>query len=223
MSLGEVNPAPYEYQICYRCHAGSASTYVVNFLSTELRPARVIVDYREQNRFNSTVSRHPVSATRLYAGGSTVYQSLKASYQNNNQIFCSDCHDPHGSANYPLLFKAAYDIGNGTTNYDLCALCHNVTGFVLTANSGFTAGGASLHGSHCSTYHLSCSVCHDPHGISTAAGGVNTPSDNHGHLINFDTKVAGLNAKYDVSGGSGFRTCSTLASGCHTGAGLHRY
>ncbi len=226
MALGEVNPAPYEYQICYRCHAGSASTYVVNFLSTLSRPARVITDYREQNRFNSTISRHPVSATRLYAAGSTVYQSLNASYQNSNQIFCTDCHDPHGSAGYPMLFKGAYaydSLNDVSARYDLCAICHNVPGFVLTTNSGFTAGGVkSLHGVHCTTNHLSCSACHDPHGISTSAGGVNTPSDNHGHLINFDTKVAGSNAKYDVSGGSGFRTCSNLAAGCHA-TGSHVY
>ncbi len=220
-NLQVVNPAIYEYQVCYRCHAGTNGSDVT-FLSSLSRPSRVITDYREQNRFNSTISRHPVSELlpRRYAGGTAVYNSLKTSYQNDQKIFCSDCHEPHGSA-YPMLFKNSYDVGDGTLNYDLCSRCHNVSTFVMTTASGFTAGGTTaLHASHYNKG-VACSVCHDPHGISTAAGAA-TPGAND-HLINFDKNRAGLSALYNGSGGPGLRSCGTLAVGCHSVAGPHSY
>jgi len=49
--------------------------------------------------FSQTTSAHKMDATGpLWGSGSTV-----SSFAGNQQLVCTDCHDPHGSSNYRLL------------------------------------------------------------------------------------------------------------------------
>jgi hypothetical protein len=112
-------------------------------------------------------------------------------------ILCTDCHDndtgpkaptpgtgpsgPHGS-NYKHLLAGRYDMDNSSTTesaaaYALCYKCHDRS-IVLSSAS------CREHSRHVSSERASCSICHDPHGVSAAQG---TPTNN-AHLINFDKR-----------------------------------
>jgi len=157
--------------------------------NTSLRPYMLDVDGVTNN-----TSRPLTTATRLY---------------------CTDCHNsdqarssngtgpngPHGSI-YPhlLQFNLYQDPvggggggGLGTTGAALCGKCHNLT----------TVRGISPHGDNHSN--VSCSTCHDPHGV---IGG--TPGANRA-MMNFDTGVAAKSTTY-----FGYFYISSSSKGCYT-------
>ncbi len=185
-----VNPAQYEYQICFRCHADN----------------QVVQRYTQRYRgvgnsrldFSSTnVSYHPVEA----AGQNTSMTSLLAPLSVTSKIYCSDCHasdgsgspaGPHGSSNVGIL-KFAYDtarfpmLGTGWTGADLnmhwplCFSCHNLSNVTTVHNN--------ISGGHFLKY-VGCNTCHDPHGYDGNLGinGGNSASAFE-KLLNFDTTV----------------------------------
>ena len=158
----------FEYELCFRCHAETATG-----------PARVNRQFPQLNtrlefqNGGATNSFHPV----VLAGRNPNVPSLKPPLTTASMITCGDCHNsdnaaanggtgpngPHGSAYAPLLERALNlaDTGSNTGNSALCFKCHN---FVNTAWSG--------HVQHIGM--TSCMTCHDPHGSPNA------------HLINFD-------------------------------------
>jgi predicted CXXCH cytochrome family protein len=197
--------ARYEYEICYRCHAGASADQFIS-LSTQL-PTRLFIAYDESDRFNpANPSFHPVTADRRGNG-----RSLLTQYQSKMfRVYCNDCHDSHGS-NEPHMLRAQ----NGdtfpaiTTTYPLCYRCHDEFFLMNTSSS------AALHRSHVLEHikKAPCSACHDPHGIPTLVGANST---NAGHLINFDKLYAGSTLQAGTAYNSGTRSC--LINGtCHTG------
>jgi hypothetical protein len=64
------------------------------------------------------------------------------------------------------------------TAYQLCYRCHDRTS-ILNDES------FPLHRLHVQQNNTPCSVCHDPHGISSTQGN----STNNAHLMNFDTTI----------------------------------
>ncbi|MFQ5500422.1 MAG: cytochrome C, partial [Candidatus Zixiibacteriota bacterium] len=88
---------------------------------------------------------------------------------------------PHGSSFSPLL-KLNYSTTDFTQEssqaYALCYSCHD-------RNSILGDQSFRKHKKHIESKDTPCSVCHDPHGISSATGA----TYNNTHLINFDLSV----------------------------------
>ena len=184
MNGAPVREAVYEYQICFKCHAGEGTS---GFGSIE----RQINSSNVMQEFNpASPSYHPVVA----AGRNPDVPSLISPLTPASLIYCSDCHGndgaqesvvgsagPHGS-NYEFLLARQYrtgdDVAESPTAYALCYGCHSRES--LLADESFSG-----HRRHIVEERISCSVCHDPHGIDF---GEANPM-NHAHLINFDTSV----------------------------------
>lgn len=183
-------------------------------------PNRVAPQFNKRLQVDSTaVSYHPIEA----AAKATSSPSLMAPLSLTSVILCTDCHDsdtgpkapspgpgpagPHGS-NYKHLLAGRYDMDNSNTTesaaaYSLCYKCHDRT-IVLSSAS------CREHSRHIRSENASCSICHDPHGISSAQG----TTTNNAHLINFDkrfvTPASGGQLKFEqTSPGRGrcYLTC----------------
>ena len=174
--------ATAEYEICFKCHAGS---YAESFADTESLltplPIRQYENFDEAVRF-AGLSAHPVTAPRLQRGIDTG-RSLKDEFKAGmERIYCIDCHVPHGS-DYPhLLARRNVDrfpadtVGDLETAYPLCFACHS--SFYLTSQSDSRL----MHSSHLLTHSVPCATCHDPHGV---------PGPGGASMINFDLRYAG--------------------------------
>ncbi len=164
-----VNPATYEYQVCYKCHSQNnfAQPVVNRFLGTD----NIADEFNPTNQ-----SFHPVQTQ----GRSTDVPSLKQAYNTSSIIRCTDCHGtdqpsaaagPHGSSSKPML-KANYStntiVVESPAAYALCYQCHD-------RNSILNDESFKEHDEHIRGEDSSCSACHDSHGVT-----------NYTHLINFD-------------------------------------
>ena len=185
-----INPAQYEYQVCFKCHADNPASppYTIRYRG---------VGNMRLNFATTNVSYHPVEA----AGTNSSVSSLMGSMSVSSKIYCSDCHGsdgagapagPHGSSNLAIL-KQAYDtarfpmLGPGWNSSDLsmhwplCFQCHNVS-TVTTIHTGISNG-------HFMKY-VGCNTCHDPHGydgsLGTNGGSMASAFE---RLVNFDTSV----------------------------------
>jgi hypothetical protein len=184
VSGGKVEPAQYTYEVCFKCHGDTANTRTVI--------SRLVAQTNTRLEFASNaISYHPVTL----AGKNTDMPSLRMGLSSASMIYCVDCHSsdsggvagagrangPHGSNNPPLLV-ARYDTIDNTaesaTAYALCYRCHDRTS-ILNDES------FSSHKKHIQDLNTPCSICHDPHGISSTQG---NPTNN-AHLMNFDTSV----------------------------------
>lgn len=211
--------AVYEYQVCFRCHAG---TNAAQFVTTPVQ--RVYYSLNESDRFNpaSAKSYHPVAGQ--LQPGEDLLPGAKTSY-----IYCSDCHDPHGSGKpYQLkldnrdTFSEIQD-----TDYPLCYKCHDEFKLMDTLTDTGKLHKAHVFGRHdpasanpYKSYKAACSACHDPHGVPLVGG---STVDNSAHLINFDLRYAPMGSAYSQSA----RSCSIPGPGglglsCHAG-GTYSY
>jgi predicted CXXCH cytochrome family protein len=200
MSLAGVatNPAAAEYEVCFRCHSDDLST-------NPNRIARVIPQPNHRLQFTiGNPSFHPVATQ----GMSTNVPSLIAPMSNLTTIRCTSCHNndsgpaaggagpagPHGSV-WSYLLEEQYQVKDLMPEsygaYSLCYKCHDRNS--ILADASFRAVGAtgSGHQKHVVTDQTSCSVCHDPHGISQTLG---SPLHN-ARLINFDAGSVSANSK----------------------------
>ncbi|SHI77000.1 doubled CXXCH domain-containing protein [Malonomonas rubra DSM 5091] len=207
----------YEYEICFGCHAENA------FYGNQL-PTRLIQEQNERLRFDSAnPSFHPVTAV----GKNLNVPSLRPEYTEASQIYCTDCHGsdsstraggigadgPHGSI-YPHILIARYEqdiypLTYSVSNYDLCFRCHDPDALFNPMISTFHNG----HRLHVQMKGVSCSVCHDPHGVPVTRGA--TVSAN-AHLINFDSRfVDPSTAVYDSVTGSCTVSCHQMNPRSH--------
>lgn len=183
-----VNPATNSYEVCYRCHAGSAGAPVSS-------TARVI---SQNNTRLELASGNPSYHSVAAAGVNTSVPSLIAPWTISSRMYCTDCHasdgatspaGPHGSI-YPHILKRQNITTDNTSEsaaaYALCYGCHNRTS-ILSDNS------FKEHSKHISGERTPCNVCHDPHGINSSQGN----STNNSNLINFATGIV------TVSSGNG--------------------
>ncbi len=202
-----VNPAVYEYQICYRCHSSSAVTASASV--KQITQNNVRLEFAPTNP-----SFHPVVDARN-KGVLGLDPAFVPSLSLTSKIFCTDCHassggnlGAHGS-DYPQILKynysrtSAYD---GTLNsYQLCYQCH-LEATTISFHNKLDDSGTKTHGTE-----TSCNTCHDPHGSQTT-----------GSLINFTLSIAGTplveanslsNAVWWNSTGAGTGTCNLK---CHS-------
>ncbi len=174
--------AVYQYEICFKCHAGQHSA--------SAKVPRVIAQTDTRFEFDpGNPSYHPVEA----AGRNQDCPSLKSPYTTSSIIYCTDCHSsdtgtgaggqgasgPHGSAWEPIL-ERRFELSNGLREnadiYALCYKCHDRQN--ILDNRSFKE-----HKKHIDGEKASCATCHDPHGISSTQGN----TSNNTHLINFNT------------------------------------
>jgi predicted CXXCH cytochrome family protein len=162
-----------------------------------------------------------------FEGGTTHGRSM------GTQIFCTDCHNsddnrefggsgpngPHGSQNWHILEhqyqSSQAPAGPGTTitinlnpmpdltingPYGMCAKCHDLN-IVMQQISW------SGHQNHVYNDGVSCSVCHNAHGI-----GATTSNPTGDRMIDFDVNVVGSNNGLAISYNRPANTCTLT---CH--------
>lgn len=189
----------YEYELCYRCHSEKPAT--ASRLARQLEQSNVRLEFEPTNP-----SFHPVNGV----GRNNSVPSLISPLSESSVIYCTSCHSsngssapagPHGSI-YPAILKFRYETKDNTVEsysaYELCYSCHD-------RNSIMNNESFSYHEQHVKGQNTPCSVCHDPHGISSTQGN----DMNNTHLINFDRNVVspdltGQMQFYDNGSGSGY-------------------
>jgi predicted CXXCH cytochrome family protein len=200
-----VETARYEYEICFRCHADGPDVPAPYIERQILQPnIRLKMDIRNP-------SYHPV----VDQGKNADVPSLIYPLRETSLIYCSDCHGgssesmgfgirgPHGS-DWPFLLEQPYSVADGTSeseqSYALCYRCHD-------RNVILSDGPTGMHRKHVVEENTTCSVCHDPHGISATQGN----SINNSHLINFDISIVEPDPNTGMlkfeDGGSNTGTC----------------
>jgi predicted CXXCH cytochrome family protein len=182
---GEVESAQFEYEVCFRCHGDAA-------VPVPRRIARAAHTDNLRLKFSPTnPSFHPVAGPIDH----TETVSLVPGLAPGSMIRCTDCHNndssrrtggsgpdgPHGS-NHDFLLAHNYTVSDDATEsadaYTLCYQCHQRTS--ILGDESFPE-----HHKHVVDERTPCSVCHDPHGVSTVVGGMSDRT----HLINFDTTI----------------------------------
>lgn len=174
-----------DHELCFRCHGD-------NPVAVPSQIDRVAFQPNKRLQFQSSnPSFHPVGNQ----GVSSSVPSLIPPLLPSTRITCGDCHDsdrsqraggtgpagPHGSMFAPLLVRRYDTVDFGRESaaaYALCYSCHDRNS--IRADESFRE-----HRKHIEAAQTPCSVCHDPHGISSAQGN----AMNHSHLINFDRSV----------------------------------
>ena len=190
-----VNPANYEYQICFRCHADSLN-------KPAPKTARVSGQNNTRLDFLTTnASCHPVAGACPQVSPASV---LVSPWTSVSVLKCGDCHNnnagpgnsgtgpagPHGSTN-PSLLERSYT----GTRPAMCAKCHTTT--YVKFNGG------SSHSKHTGDIGATCNTCHDPH------GSLPYPS-----LINFDTSLVTFRSfKPSTAGQANNGTCNLTCHG----------
>jgi predicted CXXCH cytochrome family protein len=204
---GTVTQARFQYEVCFKCHANSAT--VEPIVSRQVAQNNTRLEFAP-----SAVSFHPVEL----AGKNPFVPSLRPGLTTSSLIYCTDCHNsdtskaaggagangPHGSNNPPLLV-ATYDTTDGSTEsaqaYALCYRCHERNS--ILSNASF-----SSHSKHIVDERTPCSVCHDAHGIPSAQGNM----INNSRLMNFDVGVVSPDP---VTGRLEYRTLGPGAGECY--------
>ncbi len=166
--------------------------------------------------------------TMLDLSGSTTHGRTMGT-----QIFCTDCHNsddnrefggagpngPHGSTNWHILEhdyeSSQAPAGPGTTitinlnpmpdlsihgPYGMCAKCHDLTVVMQTISW-------KGHQNHVYNDGVSCSVCHNAHGV-----GATSSNPGGDRMIDFDLSVVGSNSGLNISYNRASSTCTLT---CH--------
>jgi len=200
-----VNPALYEYEICYRCHT-----------ATPGMPASPTIRQIVQNNVRLEFAMgNPSYHAVVGQGVNPNVPSLIAPNTTTTIMYCSACHasdgtgapsGPHGSI-YPHILVRQYITADPNTEsaaaYALCYNCHSRTS--ILGDASFKA-----HEKHIAGENTPCNTCHDPHGISSTQGN----STNNSNLINFNVSIvtpsSGGILRYDDQGlyrGRCYLTC----------------
>ena len=214
-----VNPAQFEYQICFRCHADSGGTMTTQHTARQIAQINTRLEFATSNP-----SFHPVAGP----GVNTNVPSLIAPWRIASVMKCGDCHNnntgpgaggteangPHASI-YPTLLERQYVTIDNTpespANYALCYKCHNRTRFITSTDTPSPFGTDVGHQKHVVEMRSPCNVCHDPHGVSSTQG---NPANNS-KLINFDISVVRpINGRLQfISTSTNHGTCYLICHG----------
>ena len=180
-----IDPVNNLYEVCFKCHADNPNVPAPTIQRQIFQPnIRMKLD-------PANPSYHPVVAPGQNANVPSLINPLTES----SIIYCTDCHannngpgaggsgpaGPHGSS-WPFLLERRYSIADNRREdaplYRLCYKCHS-------RDSILEDDSFDEHERHLDSVDASCSVCHDPHGISATQGN----AINNAHLINFDISI----------------------------------
>jgi predicted CXXCH cytochrome family protein len=190
----QIASAANEYEICYRCHAGTPGAPV--------SPTNRVIS--QNNTMLEFAPGNPSYHAVATQGINTSVPSLIAPWSTSSRMYCGDCHGnndatgtagPHGST-FAHILKKQYittdpNSQSEVTSYALCFTCHNQAYF--TNESTSNSGNFRYHFKHVADKNTPCNTCHDPHGISSTQG----TTANNSNLINFNL------AKVTASPGNG--------------------
>lgn len=176
-AVGPLDRSPVrEYEVCFRCHAGSATTKLgaeTRIVAGGLTSATAASIGAAFNPANA--STHPVEAAGR--DGALDPGSFVNGWRPERLVTCSDCHGsdnervrgPHGSAN-PGLLRLRYPTSGapeGVRPTDLCFTCHAYGAYgAATAGQNPRASRFPSHLAH-SARGYSCHACHQPHGSAS--------------------------------------------------------
>ncbi len=180
----DVIEATYTYEICYKCHSDNA-------WAPPPSQSRVINQNNVRLEFDtSNPSFHPIVGPR---NNLEIAGNLLPPNTASTVLYCTSCHasntsgaakGTHGSI-YPRILKLQYETADFTQEsaqaYALCYSCHDRANFINKRRPNTF----KEHRKHVVGEDTPCSVCHDPHGISSTQGN----STNNSNLINFRTDV----------------------------------
>ncbi len=217
----------YEYEICFKCHADTASGFAF--------VPRVVNTVNSRTEFVLTnPSYHPVAGSGKNGDIPSIPSTYMPGLTSTSVIYCTDCHDsdesvsiggagprgPHGSIYRPLI-RQRYETTDNTPesadNYALCYRCHNRTSILNDDSfkkkfSGVTISKGGHSGHLGSGVRAPCSLCHDAHGVQDDGA-----SGSHTNLINFDTRsvfpVSGNSVPVFSDSGSRSGSCTLV---CHS-------
>ncbi len=165
--------APFEYQICFKCHGDLNNNVMVGSTTSDLIPRTWGTNTRDNRLKFNGVSYHPV-VKPLGTISDNMFTS-KSKLKSGDMLYCTDCHGsnsigakgPHGSDNLFILV-AKYDTSavcppasatSYLTDNALCFTCHESSTLI-----GPTAK-FPQHSGHLRSGTIErCSYCHDPHG-----------------------------------------------------------
>jgi hypothetical protein len=216
-----IDPAEFEYQICFKCHGDSANQPQGDATSP-FAPRRRSRDVNLRRVFAADApSSHPVIAP----GRNADVPSLRAPLTAASLVRCTDCHasdtgrgtggngprGPHGST-YPALLERQYATADFTSEspaaYALCYKCHD-RDVLLSDRSAFR-----LHRAHVIDRRAPCSTCHVAHGVSAKTG----TSENNAHLVDFDVGIVS-----PAPGGLSYASAGTRSGSCTLTCHGHRH
>lgn len=222
----KVDPANFEYEICFKCHADSVNQPARRGLGQPGLPRRAFPESNLRRAFDTaSPSYHPVTAP----GKNPSVPGLLLGLNAQSQIFCTDCHSsdgavsggargPHGSIFQPLLERnyATADLSaDSPASYALCYKCHD-RDVLRSDRSGFTLRPAAAPARPLHRIHLDrgtpCSACHSAHGVSAASGAAQSGA----HLMDFDVDIVAPNARglrRYTSLGTGHGSCAVACHG----------
>ncbi len=175
-----LNPAVYEYQICYRCHTNTPG------MPPPAAPRKIVQTNVSLEFATSNPSFHPVVGAR---NNTEITGNLLPPNTASTILYCTACHasdgsgsaGPHGSI-YPHILKLQYLTADNTTEsaaaYALCYSCHNRNNIINNVNS------FPRHRLHIVDERAPCTTCHDAHGIGSPG-----TITNNSNLINFNTSI----------------------------------
>lgn len=226
------DPAIYEYEICFRCHADTNTG--ISYIPRVLDETNTRLEFSLSNP-----SYHPVEGIGKNPDMPSLPSTLEPTLTASSIIYCMECHDSdsssrvggsgpkgsHGSVFAPIL-RERYETDDNTPeiyqNYALCYRCHNRTSILNDESFQLNSSGRGGHSGHLADA-APCSACHDPHGVQDAAG-----TGDHTHLINFDMRIviprSGETVPFFTDTGIQSGSCTLVCHGIdHTGSGAYEY
>jgi len=213
-----------EYEICYKCHGDSANKPQVTGSPAGPYPNRQLPQFNMRLMFNpANPSYHPIAAPGKRASSPSLYNGWTAS----SVMYCTDCHDndqgPKAHARFGAVGPARVELqapAGGALRHgeqQLSRERRRLRAVLQVPQSErhlqrrVVQGPRQAHEGASS----SCSICHDPHGISSTQGN----ATNNSSLMNFDkrfvTPSSGGILRYDNLGGGGARCYLTCHSKNH--------
>ena len=221
LSAGKVANPIYGY---LPARAAADPLNVIPQMNTSAKSSHPVMHIR-----SSPLPQPSLLLTMLDFNGTTINGRAMGS-----QIFCTDCHNsddnrefglsgpngPHGSKWLHILERQYVSSqapgGPGTTitinvnkqpdltvngPYGMCAKCHDLNNVVLVGSSWLD------HKRHVWDDGFSCSVCHNPHGMTATSA-----NPTGVRMVDFDLNVVGKNGTADISYNQGTETCTLQ---CH--------
>lgn len=166
-------PGPVRSQICLKCHTANATFNLHNWNTGAHALNNVSCSDCHPIHQGASLIQHPESINKTCI---KCHQGVAAEFSlpshhpiKENKIYCTDCHEQHGTSNDKLL--------RGMTVKETCARCHTEkAGPFLYEHGDVTEDCMNCHANHGSVNNnllkvaqpFLCRQCHAGHSVTTA-------------------------------------------------------